>query len=580
MREYLYFASFPLNYTKAILEVTILVKSDWDLYANEHDPAVHFGVQLKRELTSTRSDSSMNLAKKWLSECIECQSCRKNCEAPDEQTQPVAPGMTEHGRDHGEDALSKKHLTLPIERPSRLIDLMPDSAHEKLARLIEYHDGCTEYATLSYVWGPGPHPWSTTSGNVKQRMTSFDRSDLPATLADALNIAERLGLRYIWIDSLCIVQDDPVEWAKEGSKMAGIYHGSYVTIAASSSCSSRDGIFNHRSKSILDGPDMIQIDSMLGNGEQSQLYVSLDQDLRAVARCRIEYSSLATRAWTLQESYLSPRILHFTKSQLIWECDHMVLSEDNLVHDSSGRRFPLDLPNDMTKSGLMRFWYQELVQGYCDRQLSYDSDKLVAISALAKAIQSLCDDDYLAGLWRGSLIQGLLWCRPYGPGKKVRHPSWSWSSQDSQIRYYHLLKWPDQFDCQVQDVQVTGDPLNPMGSVTGGSLRLNCRIWDCQLLPRSMNKYNPDYHKGLMWDGFKSMEVDVLMDNQDHPLSGGYLLYLGHKLPFLVLAAVDLRTNTYERIGLGDSHPAFITKELEDIRKFMSERPKQVINMV
>lgn len=520
----------------------------------------------------------MSLAKTWLSECIGCQSCHRYHEAPDEQTKPDASRMHEHGRGQENNAVSKKRLTLPNDRPSRLIDLMLDFENTELARLVEYPDGCTKYATLSYVWGQSPHSWSTTRDNVKQRMVSFKRSDLPATLADAIYIAERLGLRYIWIDSLCIVQDDSAEWTKEGSKMAGIYHGSYVTIAASSSHSSRTGIFNHRSRSLLKSGRGTRIDGVLANGEQSQLYFFNRRHLARAARECIEFDPLATRAWTLQERYLSPRILHFTSLQLIWECDHMLQSEDNLLHDSKGRDFPLGLPNNMTKSQLMTFWYRKLVQDYCGRRLSHESDKLVAISALAKAIQSLCDDDYLAGLWRGSLIEGLLW-RRQGPGKKVRHPSWSWSSQDSEIYYYRCDEAPDQFDCQVLDVQVTKDPLNAMGSVTYGSLCLSCRIWDCQLLRISSKSPWDTNSTVFVWDEFKPIEFEAFMDNDDHPSSGGYLLYLGYELPLIVLAAVDLHTNTYERIGCVGIKPSYNFK-LDDLRRFMSERPKQVITIV
>lgn len=101
-----------------------------------------------------------------------------------------------------------KHLTLPIGRPIRLLDLIIDSGNAECARLVEYHDGCTKYATLSYVLGPGPHSWRTSRDNVKERLILSKRSYLPAMFADAISIAERLELRYMWIDALCIVQDD------------------------------------------------------------------------------------------------------------------------------------------------------------------------------------------------------------------------------------------------------------------------------------------------------------------------------------------------------------------------------------
>lgn len=361
--------------------------------------------------------------------------------------------------------------------------------------------------------------------------------------------------------------------------MAGIYYGSRITIAASSSHSSLDGIFNHRSKWCKDRRQMLQIKGVLANGDQSQLYFSpigiYDQ-----SEFWIDEGPLAKRAWTLQERFLSPRILHFTNSQLIWECDHALLSEDNLAHDRWARLLPLSLPNLMTPSRLMNFWYENVVESYCGRQLSDGSDKFVALSALAKVIQSLCDDEYLAGLWRGSLIQGLLWTRR-GRGKKTRRPSWSWSSQDSSVRYI-TLEGLYYFDCRVRDVQVIKDPLNPLGNVTHGSSCLSCRICDCQMLQLDKDSFGllGDDLLLLVWDGYKSLELRASMDStgKDHRLSRGFLLYLGHELPFLVLAAVDLRTNTYERIGIVEVLGCY--KDYEDVHKFLSERPKKIITIV
>lgn len=99
-------------------------------------------------------------------------------------------------------------LPLDVTSIYRLIDLMLGEGNCGFARLVEYHDGCTEYATLSYVWGPAPHSWYTTRDNVRQRIVSFNCFNLPATLGDATCIAKHLGMHYIYIYALCIVQDD------------------------------------------------------------------------------------------------------------------------------------------------------------------------------------------------------------------------------------------------------------------------------------------------------------------------------------------------------------------------------------
>lgn len=127
--------------------------------------------------------------------------------------------------------------------PSRLLQVGTDISAE--VRLVENLSVSGQYMTLSYCWGSS-RPLTTTRGTLQQRKTKIALEDLPKTFRDAVHITRRLGIPYLWIDSLCIIQDELQDWEVESSKMAGIYSGSYLNLAAMSSVDSRGGCVPER----------------------------------------------------------------------------------------------------------------------------------------------------------------------------------------------------------------------------------------------------------------------------------------------------------------------------------------------
>ncbi|KAK5629089.1 hypothetical protein RRF57_004804 [Xylaria bambusicola] len=540
-------------------EILILDYSRFEYFARELDPAVDLGVPFRRHLTNTRSDASFEVARSWVADCCANRGSHGEPDMAEPQGQSVG--------------------NIAYQHPTRLIDLQATSDGLERLALIDtrtINPGSYTYCTLSYCWGKQINPsWITTKANLQDRRAGFDRAELPATLSDAIFIAQRLGLRYIWIDAICIVQDDDDDWALEGLKMAGIYKGSHLTIAAALGYSSTDGAFNKQSTYHLEGcKDIVRIDSSLSDGRRSTLYFYA-YSLSPRPYQHVEDNSLTTRAWCLQEILLSSRILYYTKAQLLWQCNHIRLQEDGVVEP---RHFDnpetlndilygadLEIPRDgapaLTIYERINLWCFALVPQYTERKLARGGDKLVAISAIARVISLNTGAEYLAGLWRDMLLISLLWYR-ISSGKKTssyRCPSWSWASQDSAVKYH--LPWRQDiflsrespyevnFDAYITAAEVKADHRNPFGAVTGGLLKLCGRLMCRGTVMLEPGRQHPQ-HILIIWDHLRPLTTGVLwMDDDDAITEQVLCVYLGHDRALILEHATESH-DLYRRIGL------------------------------
>lgn len=153
--------------------------------------------------------------------------------------------------------------------PRRIISV-GTSEHPSL-RLIETNkdhvdDGESgRYIALSYCWGSG-QSCNTTRANCEARTRSIDEELLPQTIKDAIFLTRRLRTQYLWIDSLCILQDHPEDWASESAKMGQYYGNAFITISASNSCDSRHGFLHSRRASAVVKVGTVE----LRHGEQNE----------------------------------------------------------------------------------------------------------------------------------------------------------------------------------------------------------------------------------------------------------------------------------------------------------------------
>lgn len=386
--------------------------------------------------------------------------------------------------------------------PTRLIDVGPsDSSHEPYLYITGPSDSNLSYATLSYCWGLNAAQMTTLTKNNLHKMTqNIDVENLSKNFQDAITITRKLGLRYLWIDALCIVQKSMEDWALESERMGEYYKGGTVMISALASSNSDDGILKVRD---IDARSV----SVSVEGTHAFIRPVLDDAFSAIttdrdsdARYPIVIQPLNERAWALQERLFAPRIIHFTNQQMIWECKSCAASEDNQYHfDDWQPRSRSDLVNlvrpETPKEGgtsqkppsIKRIGWFQLVEAYTARNITYSNDILPGLSGLARSVHELTDFKYIAGLWLGQpsvFIRSLLWNvetdsaaiqkRPPKPSRNGS-PSWSWACVEGTIAYdnQESFRFPqNELDPIFSLKEVLLATTNPYGQVYGATLGL------------------------------------------------------------------------------------------------------------
>jgi len=316
--------------------------------------------------------------------------------------------------------------------PSRVLDVGKDGDSIALREI-----GMTrgKYTALSHCWG-GERPLTTTVASVKQHMDEIPYSELPATFRDAVRITRLLGIKYLWIDSLCIIQDRFSDWEHESAKMHEYYKNSFVTIAASDSNNSFAGMLHRREVACVQLPGF-------GN-------VFVRRKI-PTARYVYENSVLESRAWCLQERLLSTRVLHMARSDVLFECrtghqressiqigDSVAMKEFYRFGPDRLKRELDDLEADpQSAEKAPELWYN-LVQQYSRRSLTNPKDMLPAILGVAEQMKKYTGLTYMHGMWKEDMARGLLWSNDLRGHKKGSQqsgaPSWSWAAMTGYVK--------------------------------------------------------------------------------------------------------------------------------------------------
>ncbi|KAF2266743.1 HET-domain-containing protein [Lojkania enalia] len=359
--------------------------------------------------------------------------------------------------------------------PKRLLDVGRITAP---IRLIDAQGKTFQYATLSHCWGTGPI-LTTTKSNWKKLSSNIPFDALPPLFQDAVIITRQLGLRYIWIDSLCIIQDSTRDWETESSKMGSIYESSYITISAT-------GSSNGGTRCLLDRRKPIKIDYQNTTRREFALRARKTTDhlpdIKTVEPAK-PMGPLMARAWALQEHVLSTRILHYTTTELLFECKTSYRCECSPTRKSYPTT-PALIPKAIAKQSkdhhaLYDAW-QRIVELYTKRELTVQNDKLPALSGIASKIKEATGSSYLAGLWKEHLASDLLWSStPTSAGGEIRvldayrAPSFSWASLNTPISYYS----PDEDErstfnsiIKLLSSAIALSGLNPLGTVFDGAM--------------------------------------------------------------------------------------------------------------
>lgn len=398
--------------------------------------------------------------------------------------------------------------------PTRVIDCTnPD-----LPRLVSTEGQRGQYLTLSYVWG-GDQVHKTTTGNVSTYERSINISLLPATIRDTIHVTHALGFSSLWVDSLCIIQDSDEDKRREIGRMHHIYRYAHLTIIAASANKVTESFLNDRPPPPCFSASAFNAGVPLPSGDLTlpficppcvpaasepqagTVYITA-MPSRTLTPEEWPYSAhlghIGTRAWCMQEYLMAPRALIFNARTLQYRCltaTHHV--GDSLCDTYDERRLPDILfmrdpppaqPGSEEWARVHTAWLG-VVRDYSHRAASVAADKLVACSAIAEQFYRCLGSDYLAGLWRATLLADMLWSRrwdEYGHYPAAyRAPSWSWAALEGEVFWsgqWSQAFWADNALAKVvRCAVILEDDGLPFGRVTGGSLVLSGTLLPCVL---------------------------------------------------------------------------------------------------
>ncbi|KAK4222767.1 HET-domain-containing protein [Podospora fimiseda] len=401
---------------------------------------------------STGSDTTLSMISGWIKDCA---THHKDCKLPDK----AAPFI-----------------------PSRL--LFVGTRHRPMLKLVFFTEipgpPYPTYTALSHCWG-GHIACRLLVENLDQRLQSIPEETLPKNFSDGINITRRLGISYIWIDSLCIIQDSEggMDWQQESPTMGKVFAHAHCVIAATSSENSNGGCSRDRLVPLTER-------NLMASKSWRYFIPTSAPPVRTLFETRVDTAPLARRAWAFQERLLARRVIHFCSDVVLFECNTMQRSE----FDEEGARYEEELY--LVKNGKLSVWLGDAIvnrlikfQGgkfkskrarrgirgaldvlqrlgpvwqnadrlmeqieFCQRwfdivgiyskgALTVPTDKLVALSGVAELVEGHAQAPYLAGLWNyGPLELQLLWAIRE-PGVRKEQwcaPSWSWASSIGRVR--------------------------------------------------------------------------------------------------------------------------------------------------
>ncbi|KAK1754046.1 heterokaryon incompatibility protein-domain-containing protein [Echria macrotheca] len=453
-----------------------------------------------------------------------------------------------------------------------------------------------QYVALSHCWGDTAMIQTTTL-NIRDMEQRVDHNDLPKSFQDAVAVTRAIGLRYLWIDSLCILQDSTEDWQTQSSRMAEIYNSAYLVLAASRAKDSTVGFLDRDpithedrlpwqvlGRKSLNQRSLTKIARIQNPRDQdvSCVYVKQLWDNHCTRRhhSALGQSPLAGRAWALQENLLARRIVHFTKDEMMWECVECLKCEcmevDNTTDgmETSGglfRRAQLTMPKGLEISPYDKFhFWRCLLARYSALKLTRESDRLPALSGLIKSWQALGHGKNLAGFWEKDIVESLVWtvitrfeCKR---AADYRAPSWSPFSLDSvdgvgskggvEFEYPLYKHRITTRLAVVVDAHCEPAGLDDTGAVKSGYLILRGKVLRCPVITAGFNTpaaYKHSADMRLCWDlsvnplVFPTLTVLFLGHNRVSETGGYHISYA-----LLLLPSKEV-SGAFERVGMAVS---------------------------
>ena len=389
----------------------------------------------------------------------------------------------------------------PSYYPPRLLHLVHSKQSESCLRLI---DTATEkptarYVTLSHCWGRKT-PVCTTSKNLKSHGQGIKLTDLPPLFQDFITVAKMLDIGYVWIDSLCILQNVKADWARHAESMDKIYEHALFTVAAVSSADSSEHFLGAKvPNSERSDYRSMSFDVEQPTGQKSTLRV---RQCSATLYPGFIMGPLEERAWTWQERELSPRTINFTREEMRWVCK----ASQECECARRDRSSPQGKELEPSQAKLSHDWKWEVVSPYSKRAVRFPSDRLPALSGYASRFQARVKSEYMAGSWSFQFPSNLSWyiygrcdcdCDPapeYRSPLDNNIPSWSWASvtggvfwgesDDTFASSFEVI--PIHSLVELIDVKCNPSTANTYGEVEkGGYIEVKGKVVEARLVADS-----------------------------------------------------------------------------------------------
>lgn len=527
-------------------------------------------------------------------------AARLGCSLTEETVAAIRQGLEECQEEHGSCPKRGRH---PL--PVRVIDVSSPSG----IRLRETIPGETgQYATLSYCWG-GLSQLTTNTANLSSHLQRIDPSSLSKTISDAIQVCRLIGMPHLWVDALCIVQDDEVDKRNQIRDMGRIYKLATFSIVAASAEKAADGFLNsHLNNDTPSWSDCTKISVLVGSDKTAAAWLVNTWDYQR----KITANRVFSRGWTFQEWLLSPRAVVFDSCQISLYCATknsrpagflVIPASQDRQYDAlqipasifggvdkcppnHGGRFAMAQCEHSITEHQDRTW-MELVGNYSKRDFSRFADREPALEGIAAELAAVWDDKYLAGLWKRTIMKHLAWRTALGPTpqdlkyydqlrnertlgswerKRPEGPTWSWITSPDAVSLYLDI---DVVDARLvsHDIQLAS-PMSPFGQVRSGTLTINAIVLDvsrlevlCGLVGEGMEEEAADRSHRHEWEfkGF-SMELDGYYVDHKPSARDSKLVYMGYNRPgaanvcrsFLVVEPTG--TGRYRRVGRSSHH--------------------------
>ncbi|KFY74101.1 hypothetical protein V499_05851 [Pseudogymnoascus sp. VKM F-103] len=450
------------------------------------------------------------------------------------------------------------------EFPTRVLDV--GTTGDLQIRLIDSRGMTGQYAALSHRWSTNPiEHFKTTKPLLDQRKAGININAMPLNFQDAVKVTRKLGIQYLWIDSLCIIQDDTGDWECESAVMGQVYNNSSVTIRAAAERSRSpskqySGGFLSRPASTTDSPT-VEIPYRKRNGELAGSWF-----MQPDKYFHIGNWELHTRGWVLQEEQLARRSISYYGDKVSWMCK---LSTSMTSEPQRGEVYsPEYIKNaeSMENEDFNGYWL-DIAFMYSMRHLTFEPDRFPALSGLATFFSKRLGKQYYAGIFSGGIAHGLLWCA-VTPGILSRRkitgyvgPSWSWMSVNGRITFKGR-GGDDESVSALGDVTFKLTPLgmDPNGTLKDGQMQLTGNIKSV-----TMRRITAKEDMTMRLEADSKVVANFQLDFADQaPLENEIqeveclLVMNGSDCPYnaLVLRQVK-QTLHFERIGIASVDPAW-----------------------